>query len=99
VLRHEYVDFWLKADDATSFAMTRRLIRTEGMLCGGSSGSAMVSALRFLKEDPEGKKIAATPGANIVVLLPDRCVADSFIFFFFPIAAADLDSTQVFATT
>jgi hypothetical protein len=74
VLKHQYVDYWHKMDDATSFAMTRRLIRTEGLLCGGSSGCAMASALKFLEEDEEGRKIAATPGANVVVILPDRCV-------------------------
>jgi hypothetical protein len=44
--------------------MTRRLTREEGILAGGSSGSALVAALRVAEEvdDPE---------ALVVVLLPD----------------------------
>jgi cystathionine beta-synthase len=51
-------------DDKESFLMTRRLTREEGILAGGSSGSALVAAMRVAHEvdDPE---------ALLVVLLPD----------------------------
>jgi cystathionine beta-synthase len=51
-------------DDKESFLMSRRLTREEGILAGGSSGSALVAAMRVAHEldDPE---------ALIVVLLPD----------------------------
>jgi cystathionine beta-synthase len=51
-------------DDKESFLMTRRLTREEGILAGGSSGSALVVALRVAEavDDPE---------ALVVVLLPD----------------------------
>lgn len=39
-------------DDAESFAMTRRLAREEGILVGGSSGMAVVGALRIARELP-----------------------------------------------
>lgn len=45
-------------------------MRIEGLLVGGSSGSALSGALRWLKSE-EGKIIAQTKGANVVVLLPD----------------------------
>lgn len=45
-------------------------MRTEGLLVGGSSGSAMSGALSWFKTK-EGKAIGATEGANVVVLLPD----------------------------
>jgi cysteine synthase len=40
------VDEWVKTEDRESFLMARRLIRQEGMLCGGSSGSAVWAAVR-----------------------------------------------------
>jgi cystathionine beta-synthase len=63
VLDRSVVDFWIKTNDKESFLMSRKLIREEGFLCGGSSGTAMVGALiaaRSLKQ-----------GQRCVVLLPD----------------------------
>ncbi len=55
----------IEVTDAESFAMTRRLAREEGILVGGSSGMAVVAAL----------KAASAPGVTaddvFVVLLPD----------------------------
>lgn len=63
VLKRELIDSWVKSTDQESFVMARRLIREEGLLCGGSSGSAMAAALRA----------AATlqKGQRCVVILPD----------------------------
>jgi len=61
----DLVDKWYKTEDKESFVMSRRLIREEGLLCGGSSGSAMVAALRAIKDFNLG------PDARVVVLLPD----------------------------
>lgn len=63
VLDRGLVDKWVKTDDDASFAMSRRLIREEGLLCGGSSGSAMCGAL----EAARGLKA----GQRCVVILPD----------------------------
>jgi cystathionine beta-synthase len=51
-------------DDKESFLMTRRLTREEGILAGGSSGSALVAAMRVAEEIDD-------PRALMVVLLPD----------------------------
>lgn len=64
VLDYQYVDEWIKTSDNDSFAMARRLIREEGLLVGGSSGSALwaavkVVARRFRKDQ------------RVVVILPD----------------------------
>ncbi|HMO10839.1 MAG TPA: cystathionine beta-synthase [Actinotalea sp.] len=56
--------------DAESFAMTRRLAREEALLVGGSSGMAVVAALR-LAERLERADPAAAASATIVVILPD----------------------------
>ena len=57
------VDRWERVSDAESFAMARRCTREEGILVGGSGGTALVAALRHAAEQPED--------ATIVVLLPD----------------------------
>lgn len=44
--------------------------RTEGLFIGGSCGSAISGALRFL-HSPAGASIANDPTANVVVILPD----------------------------
>lgn len=58
-----YVDDVVQAGDRESFVMTRRLVREEGLFCGGSSGSAVCGALRVARDLPESKLV--------VVLLPD----------------------------
>jgi len=63
VLDRALVDEWVKTDDRESLLMARRLIRDEGLLCGGSCGSAMAAAVRVAKGLPAGKRM--------VVLLPD----------------------------
>jgi len=64
VLDLSVVDVWEKTADKESFKMARRLQREEGFLCGGSSGAAMLVALKYAKELKEGQKC--------VVILPDN---------------------------
>merc|ERR1711936_259412 len=63
VLDRSVVDRWLKSRDKDSFLMARRLIKEEGLLCGGSSGASMYCAVQAAKE--------LQPGQMCVVLLPD----------------------------
>ncbi|EDR13973.1 uncharacterized protein LACBIDRAFT_171213 [Laccaria bicolor S238N-H82] len=65
-----HVDVWVKSSDEESFAAVQTLMRSEGLLVGGSSGSSLSGALRWLVT-AEGQKVANTPGKNVVVLLPD----------------------------
>jgi cystathionine beta-synthase len=53
-----------RVGDAEAFAMTRRLAREEGLLVGGSSGMAVVGALRVAR--------GLTADDLVVVLLPDH---------------------------
>ncbi|XP_064470447.1 cystathionine beta-synthase-like protein isoform X3 [Ornithodoros turicata] len=63
VLDRELVDKWYKCDDKGSFLMARKLIKEEGLLCGGSSGSAMAAAVLAAKSLKKGQ--------TCVVILPD----------------------------
>jgi cystathionine beta-synthase len=63
VLDRSLVDEWVKTSDQPSFLLARRLIREEGLLVGGSSGSAMYAALQ--------KASTLSRGQNCVVILPD----------------------------
>jgi cystathionine beta-synthase len=65
VLDRELVDKWYKTDDRESFQFARRLIAEEGLLVGGSSGSAMAAMVRAVKDFGFGK------GDVVVVVLPD----------------------------
>ena len=62
------VDRWVRVGDRAAFEMARRLTREEGILGGGSCGTALVAALEVVRE------LSSQPGGDravIVVLLPD----------------------------
>ena len=66
------VTSWIKTRDEESFEYARQLIRLEGLLCGGSSGSALSGAMRFLKQGGPGwQAFGSQRGKNVVVVLPD----------------------------
>jgi len=57
------VDEFVRVDDRTSFYWARRLAREEGILTGGSGGTALAAALTYARK--------LTPNDVVVVLLPD----------------------------
>jgi cystathionine beta-synthase len=57
------VDRWVRVGDRDSFRIARRITREEGMLVGGSAGTAMFAALQVAEELDENK--------IVVVLVPD----------------------------
>jgi len=65
VLDRKIVDKWIKTEDRESLVMARRMIREEGLLCGGSSGATLVGALKAIDELKIGE------GKRVVVLLAD----------------------------
>ena len=60
---HEYIDDFVKVNDKEAFSTARALIREEGLLIGGSCGSAMFAALKAAKSLKKGQ--------NCLVILPD----------------------------
>ncbi|EUC40915.1 hypothetical protein COCMIDRAFT_107544 [Bipolaris oryzae ATCC 44560] len=65
VLEQKIVDKWYKTDDRSSFQYARRLIAEEGILCGGSSGSAMAAMVEAARD------MNLTEDDVVVVILPD----------------------------
>lgn len=49
VLDNTLVDRYIKVNDQNSFTMARKLIKEEGILCGGSSGTVLWAALEAAK--------------------------------------------------
>lgn len=62
-LDRQIVDEMVRVSDEESFLTARRLAREEGILAGGSSGTALAAALRFARRLDRPR--------YIVVLLPD----------------------------
>lgn len=59
----QVIDDMVRISDTEAFEVTRKLAREEGLLVGGSSGTAVAAALRYANRVPHG--------SNIVILLPD----------------------------
>jgi cystathionine beta-synthase len=62
-LNGQIVDEWIRVSDAESFRTARDLARREGLLVGGSSGTAVAAGLRY------ARRLAADD--VVVVLCPD----------------------------
>ena len=63
VLDNTLVDRYIKTKDEESFIMARRIIKEEGLLCGGSCGATMVAALQAASSLKKGQ--------NCLVILAD----------------------------
>src|SRR6185369_11249252 len=60
-LNSQLVDEWIRIGDAEAFHIARAMARREGMLLGGSSGTAVAAALRYARR--------LTGGDHLVVAL------------------------------
>ena len=63
VLDNSLIDQYIKTEDEESFIMARRLIKEEGLLCGGSCGATMVAALNAAS--------TLEPEQNCLIILAD----------------------------
>lgn len=59
------IDEWVKFSDKGAFDTARKLTRLEGIMCGGSAGGVLCSALEFARKNKLGKD------KTIVAFLPD----------------------------
>ncbi len=60
------IDDMVQVEDKESFLMTRELLVKEGIYSGVSSGSAVVGAIRWIKE--QGSRLK---GKKVLIILPD----------------------------
>ncbi len=60
----DVLDDCVRVTDKECFLMTRDLVRKEGIFCGGSSGAAVVGALKWLRNND-------VEGQEVLILLPD----------------------------
>ncbi len=60
----DVLDDVVRVTDKECFLMTRDLVRKEGIFCGGSSGAAVVGALKWLRHND-------VEGQEVLILLPD----------------------------
>ncbi|KAG0669501.1 cystathionine beta-synthase [Maudiozyma exigua] len=66
VLNRNLIDTWYKTEDKPSFIYARELISNEGVLVGGSSGSAFDAMVRYTEDHPE-----LTEDDVLVAIFPD----------------------------
>ncbi len=59
----DIIDDFVMVEDKESFIMTRKLLTQEGLYAGGSSGAAVIGAIKYAHTLPEPKRI--------LVILPD----------------------------
>jgi len=60
----DLVDSYVTVSDQDSFLMARQLVATEGLFAGGSTGTALVAAVKVAKELDD-------PDALVVTIIPD----------------------------
>jgi cystathionine beta-synthase len=80
----QLVDDWVRVSDAESFHTARELARREGMLVGGSTGTAVAAALRYARRLTGGDHLvvvlAADTGRNYLSkLFDDRWLAENHL--------------------
>ena len=79
-LNGQVVDEWVRVGDAESFHTARALARREGILAGGSSGTAVAAALRYARRlGPDDLVVAICPdtGRNYLSkFFDDRWLAE-----------------------
>ncbi|MED5369666.1 MAG: pyridoxal-phosphate dependent enzyme [Myxococcota bacterium] len=60
----EFIDDVVRVNDVESFQMTRRIVQEEGIFCGGSGGSVVAGALKWIERNDK-------PDLKVLVILPD----------------------------
>ena len=67
VLDRSLIDSWIVTNDSDSFHTARRLIRSEGLLCGGSSGNVTWAAIQACR----AYNLHTDPRKRVLIILPD----------------------------
>src|SRR5438132_3884115 len=74
----QLVDDWIRVTDAESFHIARELARREGILAGGSSGTAVAAALRYAQR-LTGEHLVVALGADTGRNYLSKCFDDQWL--------------------
>lgn len=81
----DLMDDMVRVSDRDAFAMTRRLVRTEGVLIGGSSGAAALAALELAKKLDRPARVATifpdSAGRYLSTIFNDDWLSEKNVLF------------------
>ncbi len=75
----QLVDDWVRVSDAESFHTARELARREGMLLGGSTGTAVAAALRYARRLTGGDHLVVALAADTGRNYLSKCFDDRWL--------------------
>lgn len=64
----DHVDDWVKVEDKSAFPLARQLMKDEGLMVGGTSGSNLAGCFKYIKEN----NLQDDENLRFVVIAPDN---------------------------
>ena len=64
----EHVDEWVKVEDKDSFRLAKMILKYEGMMCGGTTGSNLSGCFKYIRDND----LQDNENLRFVVIAPDN---------------------------